>query len=221
MKSQPTDLPNTLDVGRYIAFAGTEKIAEGALPEVARSIKAARGQDGHGRVIVFEWDTAYQVELDLRGSLDDVQARAQKRVSERHSPPPETERPPKTKRGRPRLGVTAHEVTLLPRHWAWLKSQPGGASVTLRKLVERARREGAENDARRRSQDATYRFMSVVAGDLPGYEEALRALYSADANRYSEIITSWPADLGPPLRQLAAAAFAEQDNGPQSQEAPM
>src|SRR4029079_4156101 len=62
-------------------------------------------------------------------------------------------------RGRPRLGVVAREGTLLPRHWEWLGTQPGGASVVLRKLVEEARRANGDADRTRAARDAAYRFM--------------------------------------------------------------
>ena len=90
-------------------------------------------------------------------------------------------------RGRPKLGVVAREVTLLPRHWDWLNSQSGGASVALRKLVEAARLAGDDKDRTRHAQEAAYRFMTALAGNLPGYEEATRALYAADPARFDAI----------------------------------
>ena len=56
--------------------------------------------------------------------------------------------------GRPKLGVVAREVTLLPRHWEWLAEQRGGASVALRKLVEDAQRAGESSDHVREAQKA-------------------------------------------------------------------
>ncbi len=72
-------------------------------------------------------------------------------------------------RGRPKLGVVAREVTLLPRHWDWLNAQPGGASVALRKLVEQARRANGDADRARAAREAAYHFMSAMAGDLPAF----------------------------------------------------
>ncbi|WP_154585104.1 DUF2239 family protein, partial [Bordetella pertussis] len=109
-------------------------------------------------------------------------------------------------RGRPRLGVVAREVTLLPRHWDWLAGQPGGASVALRKLVEQARREHAGADALRRGRDAAYTFMSAAAGNLPGFEEAVRALYAGDAERLAAHMAGWPADVRAYALRLAGAA---------------
>jgi hypothetical protein len=105
--------------------------------------------------------------------------------------------------GRPRLGVVAREVTLLPRHWDWLSGQPGGASVALRKLVEEARRANAGKDRVRRSQEAAYRFMSAIAGNLPGFEEAARALFARDPERFADCIRGWPADVQQHLARLA------------------
>ncbi|RKP59042.1 DUF2239 family protein [Pararobbsia silviterrae] len=106
-------------------------------------------------------------------------------------------------RGRPKLGVVAREVTLLPRHWAWLAAQPGGASVALRKLVEEARRAREADDARRAAKDRAYHFMSAIAGDLPGFEEAIRALYADDRARMDALIVDWPDDIRDHARALA------------------
>ena len=110
-------------------------------------------------------------------------------------------------RGRPKLGVVAREVTLLPRHWDWLNGQPGGASVTLRKLVEEARRRSSATDQAREGQEAAYRFMSAIAGDLPGFEEATRALWRRDAARFEHETDAWPKDVRDHARALAARAF--------------
>ncbi|RZJ09421.1 MAG: DUF2239 family protein, partial [Haliea sp.] len=97
--------------------------------------------------------------------------------------------------GRPKLGVVAREVTLLPAHWDWLGSQPGGASVTLRKLVQEARRAGTSRERMRRSQERCYKFMVALAGNLPGFEEAARALFAGDRNALLGRMKKWPADI--------------------------
>ena len=103
---------------------------------------------------------------------------------------------PKPARPRPpKLGVVPREVTLLPRHWDWLAAQPGGASVALRKLVEQARRDNEVRDRKRERQEAAYLFMCSLAGNLPGFEEATRALYADDRKRYAEQVASWPEDV--------------------------
>lgn len=109
--------------------------------------------------------------------------------------------------GRPKLGVVAREVTLLPRHWEWLNGQPGGASVALRKLVDEARRANDGKDRVRQAREAAYRFMSVMAGNERGFEEATRALFAGDRERFEEFVASWPADVRDHAKRLAAAAF--------------
>jgi hypothetical protein len=98
-------------------------------------------------------------------------------------------------------------VTLLPRHWNWLNAQPGGASVALRKLVETARATGAHHDRKRAAQDAAYRFMTALAGDLPDYEDATRALYAGDRPRFEEKLAPWPEDVRAYTMRLASNAF--------------
>ena len=99
----------------------------------------------------------------------------------------------------------------MPRHWEWLNGQPGGASVALRKLVEEARRTNAGRDRVRNAQEVAYRFTSAIGGDLPGYEEATRALFAGDSARFEATIAAWPADVGAYALKLAADAFAEAD----------
>ena len=140
-------------------------------------------------VAIFSDATGRAIDLDLRGSDDEIVARL---------PPAPTlgEAAPARARGRPKLGVVAREVTLLPRHWEWLTTQPGGASVTLRKLVETARRANGDKDRGRAAHgDAAYHFMSAMAGDLPGFEEASRALFADERRRFSSLIAAWPHDI--------------------------
>jgi len=160
-------------------------------------VKAKRVIDrgGPAPVLVFDDLSGQVIEVDFRGTPGDVLMR----LSE-----PAPRRP-----GRPRLGVVAREVTLLPRHWDWLSSQPGGASVALRKLVEEARRANAANDRVRLAQDAAYRFMTTMAGDAPGFEEALRALFAGKRDRFEERIGAWPAGVREHAKKLAAGAFRE------------
>jgi hypothetical protein len=112
-------------------------------------------------------------------------------------------------RGRPRLGVVAREVTLLPRHWEWLNAQPGGASVALRKLVDDARRSSGDRDRQRAARDAAYHFMSAMAGNLPHFEEASRALFADDRRRFTGQIATWPADIRDHVVKLAYSDRAE------------
>ena len=136
-------------------------------------------------ILVFDGRTSAPIDLDFRGSVDDVLARlpATPPASRRIGAAPPAPRGP----GRPKLGVVAREITLLPRHWDWLAQQPGGASVAIRRLVEQARRAGDDRDRPRQAQEAAYRFMSAMAGNKPHYEEAIRALFAADRRPFRKI----------------------------------
>jgi hypothetical protein len=187
---------------RYTAFSGDRRIASGTLQEVATAAGSARQADPEASLIVLSDETGRVLDLDLRGNDREVRARyadGQGEVTGEVAAPP--------KRGRPSLGVVAREVTLLPRHWDWLASQPGGASVTLRKLVDEARRGNARTDRVRLAREASYQAMSVLAGDLPCYEEALRALFAGDEDRFVETTEGWPADIRSHARRMAADAF--------------
>lgn len=174
------------------AFDGHTMIAAGPLVQVAAATKAAH--DAGRAVLVFRDEDARLIDLDLRGDLEAVLARL---PQEQPQPEPEKRGP-----GRPKLGVAAREVTLLPRHWDWLASQPGGASVALRKLVEAALREAEGPDRMRRSREAAYRFMTAVAGDLPDYEEAVRMLFAGDWTAFDARTGAWPADVRDYARRL-------------------
>ena len=174
----------------FTAFDGQRLIARGDLVTVAGAIHAA----GTAMPLLFDDATGQPVDLDLRGSVDEVIARLTPAPSE----------PPRAARGRPKLGVTAREVTLLPRHWDWLAVQSGGASAALRRLVDQARRERAGDDARRQAQEAAYRVATALAGDRPGYEEAIRALFANDMAAFASLIDAWPPDIAAYLRDLTA-----------------
>lgn len=180
-----------------IAFAGDDRIASGPLMEVARQVRAWMDDHPQAMPLIFQAETAEPIEIDWRGSPADVVQRLDARgtASDRAKP------------GRPKLGVIAREVTLLPRHWEWLSRQPGGASVTLRKLVEEARRQGETADRVRSSQEAAYRFMSTIAGNAPAFEEAARALFSGNGASFKACTQAWPADVRDHARTLAAEAL--------------
>ena len=182
----------------YTAFANTKKIASGDIVEVATKVKKALLTDKKINVLIFDDVTSQQIEIDLRGTLENVTKRLESLQA-----PAETERKP----GRPKLGVVSKEVTLLPEHWEWLSIQPGGASVTLRKLIEDAKKKNSSKDRVRQSQDAAYKFMTVMAGDLANYEEALRALYNSDEKKFESMIADWPKDVREHSLKLAEAAL--------------
>jgi hypothetical protein len=181
---------------------------------VAASVKAEIERGNGGALLVFDDSNGRTVELDLRGSLAEVRTRYAQGDSAPSSPEPDATAPaPRRSPGRPKLGVVGREVTLLPRHWEWLQDQPGGASVTLRRLVEQARRAGVGIDRRRRSQEAAYRVMTALAGDLPGFEEATRALFAGHRDLFEEHTADWPSDLAEYAAEIAADAFGDVDDG--------
>lgn len=174
------------------AFAGSQRIAGGPPAAVAAALRRHLDWYPGAAVLVFDDATAQPVEFDLRGTVAEVEARL--------AAPPRG-------RGRPKLGVQAREVTLLPRHWDWLAAQPGGASVALRKLVDAARASGTTKDRIRQAQAAAHRFMTAMAGNAPGYEEALRALYAGDRGKFDRMMDAWPKDVRGYAMNLAAEAF--------------
>ena len=190
----PDDIDTSILPGYIIGvscsvFHQFRKVASGTNGEVALFLK---DKPQGGDYLVFDDATGRQLDLDLRG-VEPL--------------PPDNQTAPRG-RGRPRLGVIAREVTLLPRHWDWLNVQPGGASVALRKLVDAARRTSGDRDRVRTAQESTYSFISAIAGNLPGFEEATRALFAYDRRRFGDLISGWPED----IRDYAVRlAFADHD----------
>lgn len=190
---------------RCTAFRGPRRIASGDLLEVAMATKAVVDSGGQDPIQIFDDATGRPIDLDLRGTPDEVRARME--VHEAAAAGPEAHPVPARGPGRPRLGVVSKEVTLLPRHWAWLGAQRGGASATLRRLVDLARKAGEHHDRVRRAQDAAFRFMTDMAGDLPGFEEAIRALFAGQQEKFEAETQAWPADVREHSWTLAAEAF--------------
>jgi hypothetical protein len=180
------------------AFAGTTNIASGSVLEVAGEVKRYLMKHPDEPVLIFDDRTGSLVEIDFRGSLDDVLGRI---------PEPEKETAEKSGPGRPKLGVVSREVGLLPRHWEWLALQPGGASVTLRKLVEEARKQNKGKDAIRQSQNAAYKFMAAMAGNLPHFEEASRAFFARNQALFETLCSVWPRDIRDHVLRIGHAAF--------------
>lgn len=199
MRPQPNQLCIAFQNGRLIAN-GT---AAAVVPDVKRAVEA----DSVSPVFIFDEATSDVVEIDFRGTVDEVIARLDEDACREENAAKVGEKPLMRRAGRPSLGVVAREVTLLPRHWEWLNCQPGGASVALRKLVDEARRISGSRDQVRKSQESAYRFMLTMAGDLAGYEEATRALFGGNAERFAEMTAAWPADVREHAERLAAEAF--------------
>jgi uncharacterized protein len=188
------------------AFEGTRRIASGELALVALKTKEVIDGGDHAPVLIFDDETSRPIEVDFRGTAEDVLRRLPQGMVAPIAPEVE---PPRGGPGRPKLGVVAREVTLLPRHWEWLNGQPGGASVALRKLVEASARANEGKDRVRRSQEAAYRFMSALAGNLPGFEEATRALFAGNRQVFDELVEPWPADIKDYARKLSVGAFQD------------
>ncbi len=190
----------------YIAFEGDRCIGSGDLREVARAAKQALGRHPDASILIFDGQTSAPIDIDFRGSVDDVLARLP------HPEPPAADEVTSVAAprgpGRPKLGVVAREVTLLPRHWDWLAQQTGGASVAIRRLVDEARRNGDDGNRIRHAQEAAYRFMSTMAGNRPHYEEAIRALFADDAPRFGNIDRRMAGGCARPRRPAREAGLS-------------
>ena len=159
-------------------FLKNEVLARGRPDEVMPAMRALQPLARSSDLLAFDDDTGRQLDLDLREEA------------------PRAPRP----RGRPSRGGEAKEVTLLPRHWQWLARQRGGASATLRRMVEDEIRKGRTP---RECQDAAYRFLSVMAGDWPHFEDAMRELYKGNPVGYDHFTHGWPAAVREHGRALA------------------
>ncbi|HEV7611038.1 MAG TPA: DUF2239 family protein [Steroidobacteraceae bacterium] len=186
---------NDPQIIEFTAFVGSRRLASGPLDQVAVAAKKAVDRGTQQPVLIYNDHTGRAIDIDSRGSDGEILARLAQ------PPPPSLPRG----RGRPKLGVVAREITLLPRHWQWLGSQPGGASVAIRKLVEAARRSSQQLDQRRQRHEAAYHFMSAMAGNLANFEEASRALFAGDRERFSELVGGWPTDIRDHAVKLAFA----------------
>src|SRR5690348_13704624 len=200
----------TIMTETFTAFEGVRRLAAGPLADIAPVIQRAERQASEP-IAIFSDANGRAIDIDLRGSVDEmlawlaaISAKAAETAAEDQPPSGEPRG-----RGRPKLGVVAREVTLLPRHWEWLNAQPGGASVALRKLVDEARRANIDRDRRRAARDAAYHFMSAMAGNLPNFEEASRALFADDRPRFASLIASWPPDIRQHVVKLAYGDHAK------------
>jgi hypothetical protein len=192
------------DPRTFVAFAGYRLIGSGDIQTTLRAAKHYLDQSDDPSILVFEEQTGNQIDFDWRGTVDDVLARLIEHPAFAVSSVDEKAR---VGPGRPKLGVVCREISLLPRHWEWLEAQPGGISATLRRLVEEARKAHPERERARRIRDATAKIMWAVAGDLPDFEEASRALFAADGARFLDCVRDWPNDVRSHLTDLARPAF--------------
>jgi hypothetical protein len=176
-----------------IAFLGTELLAEGELVDVVRAVKAALDRGAEQSIALLDAATSRPVGINFSGTEEEVLQRIPRARADSAA--------------RPKPGAIAREATLLPRHWEWLDTQPGGASVALRKLVELASRDARGADAMRAARDAAYRFMHELMGDAAGFEEASRALFAGDGERFTGLVADWPAAVRAHVLELAGPAF--------------
>lgn len=193
----------------HLVFRDDRLLAEGSLAELVQTLHGLSAIARQG-VLLFETDTGCEIDVDLRGSVSDLAARYPAAAINPKTPAHNGEIhagvddvPVPRKRGRPKLGVVGREITLLPRHWEWLDTQRGGASASLRRLIDQARKELAGEDAARAAQERTQRFLTTLAGNLPGFEDAIRALYARDQERFEHQLTGWPVDLRRTATQFA------------------
>ena len=167
---------------QYTAFIDERIVACGTVEDLLPKLKSIFDKNRHALFSIFDDETGKQTDFNLRGSLDEILAR-------------EAPASDQGGRGRPRLGVIAREVTLLPRHWDWLELQPNGASAALRRLVDDARKRETAEMRNKRAMHATGRFLSAMAGNYPNYEGALRALYRGESKQFADLIARWPRDV--------------------------
>lgn len=195
------------------AFAGTRRLASGPLIDVALAIKAAAATGACDPILTFDDASGAVIDFDLRGTTAEIVTRLTEH-GELEALAARTRKrsgidTPARGRGRPKLGVIAREVTLLPRHWEWLGTQAGGASQALRRLVDDARRSDGGQTQAKASRERAYRFLSALAGDLPGFEEAIRALFSGDDEAFADRMAAWPPDVRSHALTLAHATTAK------------
>lgn len=211
-----SNTPTTPAAAAYIAFEGQRRLALGSLAEVAAETKRVQDRGARGAILVFDARNAQLIELDLRGTVEDVLRRlppapvvasSEQSDAARNEAEGAGSGTESKGRGRPKLGVVPREVTLLPRHWEWLNSQPGGASVALRKLVEEARKVHARRDEVRVAREVSYRFMSAIASHIESFEEAARTLFAGDRDGFGQVLADWPKDVREHLLTLAEASW--------------
>jgi hypothetical protein len=185
----------------YTAFEGSDLFAHGALDDVLIQVRKKASKVHGPNILIFSDSTGKVMDFDVTGTEKEMLNRL--RVYRSPSQSTELASGP----GRPKLGVIAREVSLLPRHWEWLATQTGGASATIRRLVEDAKKSSSAKDLAKQTQENVYRFLSAIAGDLPHYEEVLRALYAKDEKKFKSNMQGWPKDISHHAKKLASPLF--------------
>ncbi|MEO7962411.1 MAG: DUF2239 family protein, partial [Gemmatimonadaceae bacterium] len=62
------------------------------------------------------------------------------------------------------------------------------------------------------AQESAYRFVSAMAGNQVGFEEATRALFAGDRDRFDENSATWPKAIRDHSFRLATVAFQQKGN---------
>jgi uncharacterized protein len=195
----------------YTAFAGNRRIASGSVEAMIRGTRECLDRGETDPILIFEDETGAQIDFDLRGTPEEAVARL---ASHPRFALPDAPEPARHGPGRPRLGVVSREISLLPRHWAWLDQQPGGISGALRKLVDEARGRGQGPEQARLAREAASKFMWVMAGNLPNFEEATRALFARNQEGLEDLIRDWPEDIRAHVERLVGDAVRlERESG--------
>lgn len=186
----------------YTAFIHHTLLIQGSLEKVVLKVKNQVEQHPASAILIFSDSTGKEMDFDFSGSEDDVLRRLEKFIGKNE---PQSVSGP----GRPKLGVVSREVSLLPRHWEWLSNQPGGASVTLRRLIDETKKQTSSRELIKQAQERAYKFMTTMAGNLSNYEESLRALFSKDKKLFEDLISDWPKDIKKHTLKLASDVFAK------------
>lgn len=189
----------------YLAYKGSVLVKAGDLLSVALAYKEDQETGSGVNILIFNSENGRQIDVDISGTHEELEQRYQ--IVDQPEQIEQNNLVTEKKRGRPKLGVVGREVTLLPRHWQWLDEQSGGASATLRRLVEVARKQGSAEDIAKKAQAATLNFMSAIAGDLEGFEEAVRALYANKKSDFEVQIATWPQDVKQTVLKFSEPAF--------------
>ncbi len=187
------------------AFQGKNLVATGNLAEVLPAVKNASDRNSDETVLIFDDRTGAQIDFDLHGTMEEVLAKSADHPLMKTA----SFTPQKSGVGRPKLGVTPREVTLLPRHWSWLETRPNGVSAALRRVVDEAmRREDPYAERMRAARDAAAKAMWVLAGNLEGFEEASRLLFRGDLKELASQILPWPKDIRAYLLRLLSPSIS-------------
>ena len=189
-------------VQSYTAFNNQHILIQGSLEKVVLKVKKQLEQHPSSDVLIFSDSSGKKMDFDLRGSENEVLARLEKFIGK--DALSTTSGP-----GRPKLGVISREVSLLPRHWEWLSTQSGGASASLRRLIDETKKQTSAREIIKQAQERTYKFMTTIAGNLSNYEDALRALFSKDKKLFEDHINDWPKDIKKQTIKLAGDVFAK------------